>query len=696
MRYHLLLQRYASATKRNFSHVRPEAARRPALVRCLVQPLRIPASKPGGSFAFLTDHETGRLFSSSSVMPLVESNEGDQRIQFQDLDLHPDSLRAVTKQGLMTMTEIQEKTFEPIVQGKDVLGRARTGTGKTLSFLLPGLERIVRNQPVMTGQIQMLILSPTRELAAQIASHAKWLVAAHSSSNKITSHVVYGGSSKQQDILRFESNIPSVLVATPGRLKDHLLSTTIHGRPFVDALQQLQVLVLDETDRLLDLGFRQEIQDILDFLPTKRQTLLFSATLPPTVRSILQLATKSDYVTVDCIQDQDPTTHTNLHTEQSHVIVPADRFLTGTVETLLSIMDQPDHKTMVFFPMTSMVELYSTLLSFRLGRRNILELHGKLRQSTRSQISSRFRQKPKGVTLLTTDVSARGVDYPDVTHVVQVGAADSRETYIHRLGRTGRAGKQGKGLLILPEIESYFLNELKGLDVALDPNIQAQLVSEPSKSVMDELGPIAAEARAGRDPKLLRAATDTYQAMVSYYFQRASQRRGSELDIVTTINRMVEDIGMRELPAISSSRAKRFGCDRVPGLNIRQEWDDRSVGKWSKGRGLQSGPSQSESSENSIRDRFQRRSYDDDDEDDDDDYNRSASPRYSRDREVKGYSDRRRSASSESTRSRPESRMKTTQRNKDKKGQSHIARVATATRGIRSKKKDSFKRFDSH
>jgi ATP-dependent RNA helicase MSS116 len=339
---------------------------------------------------------------STDVAAIEEPETEPKRVRFEDIDIHPKSLKALRRRDLLHMTEIQEKTFEACVQGKDVLGRARTGTGKTVAFLLPGIERILRNP--IDDQVNMLILSPTRELAAQIAEQTQMLVGVHG--NAVTAQVIYGGSSKRDDIQRFEKKIPNILVATPGRLKDHLMSTNVHGTSFVDKLQQLQVLVLDETDRLLDMGFRQEIQDILSFLPKDRQTLLFSATLPQDVRTIIRMAAKPDYVTIDCIEDEDPMTHTNDRTEQSHVVLPPSRFLTGTVETLLDLVDNPNNKIMVFFPMTSMVQLYTNLFSFRLGRR-VLELHGKMQQRSRSQISRQFRQSRSG-TLFTSDVSARG------------------------------------------------------------------------------------------------------------------------------------------------------------------------------------------------------------------------------------------------------------------------------------------------
>lgn len=514
---------------------------------------------------------------SSGVLP---GEQSVPRRRFEELDLHAKSLKALRRQGLHNLTEIQEKTFDIIVSGKDVVGRARTGTGKTMSFLLPSLERVLKRQEQQSSLppgIPILILSPTRELAAQISQEAERLVAQHGP--EITSQVIFGGSSRRDDIQRFEKQLPTVLVATPGRLKDHLASTQLHGNePFIDAFQNLQILVLDETDRLLDMGFRRDVTDILSCLPRKRQTLLFSATLPQDVREVVELATKPNYELVDCIQDEDPATQTNAQTEQSHIVLPTDQFWTKTFEILLDLVDKGDNKVMVFFPMTSMVELYSQVFNNRFGRR-VWELHGKMHQRERTTISRRFRNSNKGI-LFTSDVSARGIDYPNVTDVVQIGACESRETYIHRLGRTGRAGKLGKGLLILPELEKDFLRELEGLAIPVDRELKGTVVSNaPSKKLMDEFGPMVQRIRTGRDPKLEKSIHDVYQAMVGYYFQRCKDK---PKEVVATVNRLIEITGLSELPAIELSRARRLGLDGVPGINIKSQWKDQS---WTTGWG---------------------------------------------------------------------------------------------------------------
>lgn len=368
--------------------------------------------------------------------------------------------------NIENMTEIQHKTFQASVSGAhDVLGRSRTGSGKTLAFLVPSLERILRNHAnsldESKNKVKMLIISPTRELAHQIYTATMSLtdkLGKSSGSKPMHCQVMYGGTQKKLDIQKMQKNVPSIITSTPGRLLDHLKTTRVHGAtPFTEYIKDIDVLVLDEMDLLLDMGFREDIQSIFQYFESSkraatappRQTLLFSATLPAGVKDVLRKFVRPKYVVVDCIQDDDPSSHTVSTIEQSHVILPPNKMIAGVVQTILELMNSnKQHKIIVFFPTTSQVSYFSNVFRSALGR-SVIEIHSGISQGARTNRSDNFRHSKTGCVLFTSDVSARGVDYPDVTHVVQVGAAMSRETYIHRLGRTGRAGKSGQGIIIL-------------------------------------------------------------------------------------------------------------------------------------------------------------------------------------------------------------------------------------------------------
>jgi len=359
-----------------------------------------------------------------------EANEAAR--SFSSLDLHPRTLELLQSQSMNHMTEIQSKTWDAVYQGQDVVGRSRTGSGKTLAFLLPPLEKIIRDIEKKNEEgshkkdqrIRMLIISPTRELASQIDSTASMLTKAHR--QIVSNQVLYGGVPKGKDLQQFDRRMPTILTTTPGRLLDHLQSSVLRDRAikFSETLKNIDVLVLDEMDRLLDLGFSRDIQQILKFLPPKneRQTLLFSATVPPSVKKEIRNATQSNAVTVDCIQDEDPASHTVNTVQQSHVVLPNAKQISGVVETIQYLMnaeynvegevDDKNNKApkiVVFFNTTAQVTFYAALLK-ALGMPRVLELHSKINQDQRSKRSDKFRKAPKDKPsiLLTSDVSARG------------------------------------------------------------------------------------------------------------------------------------------------------------------------------------------------------------------------------------------------------------------------------------------------
>ena len=540
------------------------------------------------------------------------SENPDDFPEFKDIaNLHPSTIKALTEvMGLQKMTEIQHKTYHAAVTGKDVLGRARTGTGKTLAFLLPSLERILRQRadPMHhhnTNSIEILVISPTRELAIQIGQQARVLLSLHNPmyeskikpaamvsgikqtdiENALSCHVMFGGSSRKNDVRMLERKLPTILVATPGRLQDHLSNTYVNGTKLSDIMKEsVQVLVLDETDRLLDMGFRQEIEQIISYLPNEnRQTLLFSATMPKQLRQIMANSMRPNYLTVDCIHDQDPATHTNAQVTQSHVILPtAQRLVSGPVEILFRIMHrEPNHKIIVFFPTAHLVTYYSNLFNFNFGYK-VTELHSRKSQDYRTKMSHLFRKTKKGI-LFTTDVSARGVDYPDVTHVIQIGMSDSRETYIHRLGRTGRAGKKGQGLLILSEEEESFLQKLKGLNIPRNEKLQSFIMADkpPSTRVMSKLNPVLQSVRSGKNRRLKQSADQAYRSMLGFYCSKLIQIGVTcKQRLVHKLNSFATQSGLASPPTINRHTLRNMGLEEIPGLNIKMDEQERKGGRY--------------------------------------------------------------------------------------------------------------------
>jgi len=512
-------------------------------------------------------------------------------IKFEDVaEMHPNSKRAIKQiLKLTSMTEIQAKTFGEAVKGTDVLGRARTGTGKTLAFLTPALERLLQNKNFKPGKsVGVLIISPTRELASQICDQAEKLITFH---NDLSCQVMYGGTKMGRDMNLLNKRLPSILVATPGRLLDHMENTKLsNGKKFgYDIMRETQILVLDETDRLLDMGFRNEIKKIMSYLPKqeKRQTLLFSATVPQELKKIMAENMKKDYVEVDCIHDggnnPDGGTHTNSLVKQTYTVLPSlENQVTAVVQLVKQQMEaDPNHKLVVFFPTARMVGYFAEFFNLGLGI-DVIELHSKKSQGYRNKASDKFRKAMRGA-LFTSDVSARGVDYPNVTAVIQVGLPESREQYIHRLGRTGRAGKEGQGILVLAPFEAKFVKELKNIEISENKEA-TELISGPvDPKITKSVAAVMARIRSG-DATLTVSAEQSYQAFIGYY--RGHMKRttiNSKDALVATANSMAKVMGLKEQPGLTKKAIGKMGLKGIKNLRIISEADLKAK-KGNKGR----------------------------------------------------------------------------------------------------------------
>eukprot|EP00816_Leptocylindrus_hargravesii_P002347 CAMPEP_0196802376 /NCGR_PEP_ID=MMETSP1362-20130617/1989_1 /TAXON_ID=163516 /ORGANISM="Leptocylindrus danicus, Strain CCMP1856" /LENGTH=686 /DNA_ID=CAMNT_0042173651 /DNA_START=18 /DNA_END=2078 /DNA_ORIENTATION=+ len=525
-------------------------------------------------------------FHSAEPAPIIASEKLEEFVppSFSALNhLHPNSLRALHKMlgQDATASEIQARTLKAASceEGIDVLGRARTGTGKTLAFLLPTIETLLKSDDWPREKIGAVILSPTRELALQICEQANQLLREHNRSLK-PAIVMFGGNSKVNDFKALERNIPSILVATPGRLKDHLNSDAfIRNKGSIrDLFSHTKVLVLDETDRLLDMGFRDDVLNIISYLPKKedRQTLLFSATVPPALSDIMDSTMKPGYATVDCITDSDISTNTNAQVVQTHVIAPQTRIVQSVMEIVLHAMKERDHKIVVFFPTSMMVKFYSELFNKCLNIK-VIEMHSKKNQSYRTRSSDYFRRRRKAV-MFTSDVSARGVDYPDVTHVIQYGLADSTETYVHRLGRTGRAGKLGKGWLILSPLEEPFLNELSTVaNVDVDEELSELLNNPAPDDVQDKLDYALSRVDDGSDRDLTESAKMAYKSLIGFHkshIHRLHRNQDVLPKMIEFANKFAKQSGLQQLPYFTENMAQKLGLLHVPGVNIKRERGD--------------------------------------------------------------------------------------------------------------------------
>eukprot|EP00667_Euglena_gracilis_P006584 EG_transcript_6644 len=393
---------------------------------------------------------------------------------FASLGLHPATLQVLGEElAMQEMSAVQAACLPDALKGRDLLVQAKTGTGKTLCFLLPIVERLLPALPTLPDRsIFALIVTPTRELAQQIHLHGLPLFRAH----RLKIHAAVGGTSIdscREHCVGYHGTCHAV-VATPGRILDHLKLLELVRK----AVRALQVLVLDEVDQLLAPDFWVHLRPLLAFLPgcDRRQTMLFSATLSVRVNRLAATLTRPDHLaTVQMTAASEANVHHDV--PQEVVVVPIALCAFSLLTLLRQAQAVPRHKVIVFFNTTCLTECMARL--FRHVGVDALEMFGRKKPAVREAVSHQFRTQ-SDVVMFTSDVSARGMDYPDVTCVIQVGMASSKEQYIHRLGRTARAGKQGRCYLLLMDFERPFLDVLQDLGaqpipLPLPPDAGAQI-----------------------------------------------------------------------------------------------------------------------------------------------------------------------------------------------------------------------------
>ncbi|KAI9225893.1 MAG: P-loop containing nucleoside triphosphate hydrolase protein, partial [Piptocephalis tieghemiana] len=423
--------------------------------------------------------------SSSKALAADQGNELPKR--FDELTtLHPDILRALNSTfKYESLSPVQQSVCATLGSDEDLFVKAKTGTGKTLAFLLPALDTALRRlwnketrtiKPSRTPAI--LIISPTRELAKQIAVEA----------TKLTRGLRWGvgcfvgGENRRRNLFQLREQRNNIVVATPGRLRDLLNEPEV-----LELMKSLDVCILDEADTLMEMGFREAIQDILEVLDGKlgsapkpispfldtpdssttpgtsptRRTLLFSATVSPQIRQVASFALRPKHQFIDCVD----STERNVpeHIQQQYVQAK----LSQVPLVVRHIIAQHQRSTprggkiIVFCPTTRSTQLYASIFG-AMGLRHY-ELHSRKEQRARERVAERFRNDRNAAVLFTSDVSGRGVDYPGVTLVLNVGMPPSPDQYIHRIGRTGRAGAKGHAITVLADFESGFINEITPL-----------------------------------------------------------------------------------------------------------------------------------------------------------------------------------------------------------------------------------------
>ena len=384
-------------------------------------------------------------------------------MSFTHLGLSEPLLKAIKAQGYDTPTPIQEKAIPVVIEGRDVLAAAQTGTGKTAGFTLPLLERLSQKQPHMHAkQIRALVLTPTRELAAQVAQS----VEDYGKYTPYRSAVIFGGVGINPQLAAIRKGI-DIVIATPGRLLD------IAGQKGVD-FSKLECLILDEADRMLDMGFIHDIKKLLKLMPPKKQTLLFSATFSPEIKTLASSLLHNP-VLVEVARENETA---NQISQVVHFVDKARKR-----ELLSQLIKTKEWKQVLVFTRT---KHGANRLTQQLEEYGITAaaIHGNKSQGARTKALASFKANEIRV-LVATDIAARGIDIDQLPHVVNYELPNVPEDYVHRIGRTGRAGQSGEAVSLvcvdehklLFDIEKFIKSEIPKVEIAAfkpDPNIKAE------------------------------------------------------------------------------------------------------------------------------------------------------------------------------------------------------------------------------
>ena len=462
---------------------------------------------------------------------------------FAALDLNPNIVAAVLATGYEEPSAIQQQSIPIILAGHDMIGQAQTGTGKTAAFALPILNKI----DVSKREPQALILAPTRELALQVATAFETYAKQMPGVNVVA---VYGGAPMGPQ-LRAIRNGAQIVVATPGRLCDHL-------RRDEKVLSTVQYLVLDEADEMLKLGFMDDLEVIFDAIPATRQTVLFSATLPASIRAIAERHLREPkHVKIQS------KTQTVTAIDQAHLMVHADQ----KIPAVLRLLEVEEFDALIAFVRTKQATLDLAAALEAKGYK-AAALNGDIAQNQRERVIDSLKDGRLDI-VVATDVAARGLDVPRITHVFNVDMPYDPESYVHRIGRTGRAGREGRALLLVTPRERRMLQVIErvtGQKVAEArlPNAQAVLDAR-IKKLTSSLAPLVAEAEATHGELFDRLTADlgcSARALASALLRKATNGQALDLPSVEREQPLVPTFTPRERSGDRGDRSERGDRER--------------------------------------------------------------------------------------------------------------------------------------
>jgi ATP-dependent RNA helicase MSS116 len=456
------------------------------------------------------------------------------------------------------MSPVQQKVLTELPSdSSDCLVQAKTGTGKTLAFLLPALQSLLSSKPVPRGQVAILVMSPTRELALQIAAECNQVTA--KLVPRVECHTAFGGTSRASNLKKFINGNPTVLVATPGRLNDILGEEEVQYR-----FENLRTLVLDEADRMLDQGFLGDIKNVLKRLPPKKsgwQGMCFSATIPPTVKDVISTVLKPGYTHLSTVDVNETPTIDKV--PQYVVIAPQVKDLFMSLYALIKqeyAANPTNFKTIIFSTTANGVALLHALFE-KLAPSispdlKVFQLQSRLSQPVRTRTTNEFKEVTSGL-MFASDVISRGMDFPNVGLVIQLGLPAKAEEYIHRVGRTARAGNDGRAVILLTEKESYFVKVNKKLPIHPYPFDIMSKATESATKVETAFDTVDSVTKA-----------KAYQAFLGFNKTFIKNLKTDNEGLVAMANEYAESMQCPEPPMIDKKVVGKMGFKGVRGLRI--------------------------------------------------------------------------------------------------------------------------------
>ncbi|KAK0659706.1 putative ATP-dependent RNA helicase MSS116 mitochondrial precursor [Cercophora samala] len=490
---------------------------------------------------------------------------GSERVPFSQLKgrIVPQLLQNIEKMGHTHMSPVQEKVLQMSSLQNDCLVQAKTGTGKTIAFLLPALQNILTAPNLQREFVAILVLAPTRELAQQIADECDKLTG-----KTLDCHIAVGGTSKESRLRKFLNGKPTILVATPGRLIDYLSEEETRHK-----LSKLRCVVLDEADRMLDQGFAPSIKKILQQIPKKQtagwQGMCFSATVPDEIQQFLPLVLNKNHTRISTIDPNETPTVDKIPQSAIPISSIADALPVLHSYLMTQKKINPDLKAVIF----SGTARHAGLLYHVFGPTGgaapkglpCFQMHSRLSQPARTRTIEEFKAAESGL-MFASDVIGRGMDFPDIDLVIQMGFPPEKAQYVHRVGRTGRAGKSGEATMILTPQEMRFVRVNKDFPIKVTEPFNHPDLPKSVTKIAEALEKVPEQTK-----------FQAYTAFLGFNVTIARQLGLQPPEVVGLANEFAYAMGYDEIPEVEAKMVGKMGLKGVAGLRIQGKGVSRAA-----------------------------------------------------------------------------------------------------------------------